>query len=59
MSYVLYFVVEILLILIYDLGSADQKQDGVLDKNRMMDNVQKHNIFITVLSQTFRSYLQK
>jgi hypothetical protein len=47
MSYDLNFVVEILLILTYNNGSADQKQDGVLD-NRMMDNVQKHNIFITV-----------
>jgi hypothetical protein len=33
------------------------KQDGVLDKNRAMDNVQKHNSCINVpSSQTFRSY---
>jgi hypothetical protein len=24
--------------------SEDDKQDGVLDKNKTMDNVQKHNI---------------
>jgi hypothetical protein len=34
------------------------KQDGGLDKDKMMDNVQKHNICTNVpLSQTFRSYL--
>jgi hypothetical protein len=33
-------------------------QDGVLDKDKTMDNVQKHNICTNVLlSQTFRSYL--
>jgi hypothetical protein len=32
------------------------KQDGVLDKNRTMDNVQKHNIFTNVpSSKTFKS----
>jgi hypothetical protein len=32
---------------------------GVLDKNREMGNVQKHNIVTNVpLSQTFRSYLE-
>jgi hypothetical protein len=32
------------------------KQDGVLNRNRMMDNVQKHNLSKNVLpSQTFRS----
>jgi hypothetical protein len=31
----------------------------ILDKDRMMDNVQKHNICTNVpSSQTFRSYLQ-
>jgi hypothetical protein len=35
------------------------KQDGVLDKDRMMDNVQKQNICGNVpSSQTFSSYLQ-
>jgi hypothetical protein len=35
------------------------KHDGVLDKNWMMDNVQKHNISSNVpSSQTFRSYLK-
>jgi hypothetical protein len=34
------------------------KQDGVLDKNRTMDNVQKHNTYTNVPpSQTFTSYL--
>jgi hypothetical protein len=34
-------------------------QDGVLDKNRTMDNVQKHNICTNLTSsQTFRSYLR-
>jgi hypothetical protein len=35
------------------------KQDGVLDKNRMMDNVQKHNICTNVPSlHALRSYLK-
>jgi hypothetical protein len=35
------------------------KQDGVLDKGKTMDNVQKHIISTNVSSsQTFRSYLQ-
>jgi hypothetical protein len=34
------------------------KQDGVLDKDKTMDNVQKHSICTNVpSSQTFRSYL--
>jgi hypothetical protein len=34
------------------------EQDGVLDKERTMDNVQKHNICTNApSSQTFRSYL--
>jgi hypothetical protein len=34
------------------------KQDGVSDKNRTIDNVQKHNICVNISSsQTFRSYL--
>jgi hypothetical protein len=34
------------------------KQDGVLDKDKTMDNVQKHNIFTNILSsRTFRSFL--
>jgi hypothetical protein len=45
--YGLNFVVAILLILTYDLGSVYQTQDWFLE-NRMMDNIQKHNIFITV-----------
>jgi hypothetical protein len=33
------------------------KQDGLLDKNRTIDNVQKHSIRTDVLSsQTFRNY---
>jgi hypothetical protein len=35
-----------------------RKQDGALDKDRKLDNVQKRNICITVTSsQTFRSSL--
>jgi hypothetical protein len=35
-----------------------EKQDGILDKDKTMNNVQKRNICINVLlSQFFRSYI--
>jgi hypothetical protein len=33
------------------------KQDGVLDKNRMIDNAQKQIDINVVSSQTFKSYV--